>query len=245
MHTQFCGGPFTTSPTAFVGPNANSAPSCPAPNPQMRRAPGVGTWLHPSSGPVLGRRVITPAGVALAAYAGSVNPPMSIYWLRNVEIDIGSGTDPAVARAIFASIHYAPSTPDTPAALACERQPHPERMPKPERLATTLRLLRGQITLEPPQPRDHTTVTPGALWKRLGPKSNFEKYQIILARYSSLYPQQPGPNGYVPSNEKVLTWVVYSTPLSPHLAGCGGWALDAFDASDGKDVAAQAWAPGP
>jgi hypothetical protein len=243
MHTQLCNGPFTTTPTAFVGPNDKGTPSCPVG--ARTQVPRAGVWLHPGEPLAETQRIVTQSGVALDAYVGTSNPPMHIYLLHNVEIDVGLGPNATVARAIDASIRYSPGAPDTRAALRCTTHTPPDQMPAPVRLRTTLHLHEAQITLAPPRPSDRPAVTPRTLWKNMGPKSAYMKYQVLLVRYSATVPATQGPNGYVPTDVDLLAWVVYATPLTPAVPGCAGWSINGYSAVNGKGIVDEGGEPGP
>src|SRR5882757_8704956 len=49
----------------------------------------------------------------------------------------------------------------------------------------------------------------------------FERYRLILARYSAKFPANLNKDGSLtPADQKELAWIVYSTPTSPTIAGC-------------------------
>jgi hypothetical protein len=171
--------------------------------------------------------------------------PVEYAWYHGVEITIGVGPNRAVAAAIFNSIGYTPGLPDTPAIGVCGRNPDPQQMPTPERLAKALRLEHGNVVLAPPAPADKPTVDPASVWKDSGSNEWFETYRLILARYTSLFPARPGPQGHVPENQNVLAWIVYSSPVSPTIEGCGMWGADVTNARTGAAIGSIGWAPGP
>ncbi len=243
MHTLFCGGtPFPEVPTAFVGPNDNGPPSCPAP---LRIPARDGVWLLSSVAPTDARPTRTAAGRTVLVETLSADEHVEHVWYHGVGIEIGVGVNRAVADAIFNSIAYAPGVSDTPAAGTCGRNPNPQQMPRPERLTAKLSLQHGDVTLTPPAPTDQPVEPATRAWNDQQSREWFESYQLILARYSSLFPARPGPHGYVPEEQNVLAWIVYSTPVSPTIAGCGMWGADVENALTGQPIASMGWAPGP
>ena len=245
MHTLFCGGPFAVTATAFVGPNDNGAPSCPAPRPNQL-LPRDGVWLRSGTPPSTGVvPVITPAGQSLLeAPPDSTSSDVEELWYHGVDIQIGIGPDPNVARAILDSIGYSQGLPDSYASGVCARTNDPTVMPTPERLSTTLVLEQGDITLAPPLPSDGATMSPEEAWKKSGPDQWFEHSRLILARFSSKFPATMGPNGLTPLEQNVLAWVIYSMP-NTQISGCGGWGVLAYDAQTGENVADEGYGPGP
>jgi hypothetical protein len=245
MHTLFCGDPFPVTPTAFIGPNDNGAPSCPALR-LNQLPPRDGIWLQPGTPPSTGvEPVTTPAGQRLIEAApGSSSSDVEDMWLHGVDIRIGVGPDLQVSQGILDSIGYSPGTPDTPASGMCAQTTDPTAMPTPERLTTTLVLERGDITLAPPLPSDGATMSPQDAWTESGPDQWFEHYRLILARFTSKFPATTGPNGLTPLEQNVLAWVIYSAPNTPTL-GCGGWGVVAYDAHTGKNVDNEGYGPGP
>jgi hypothetical protein len=245
MHTLFCGGPFPVTPTAFVGPNDNGAPSCPALRAdQLPSRDGV--WLQSGMPPSTGTEpVTTPAGRSLLeALPDSSSSDVEELWYHGVDIRIGVGPDPHASRAILESIGYTGGAPDTPASGVCARTTDPTIMPTPERLTTTLELERGAITLAPPLASDAATTSPQQVWKESGPDQWFEHYYLILARFTSKFPATVGPNGLTPLEQNVLAWVTYSVPNTP-TSGCGGWGVLAYDAHTGKNIEDESYGPGP
>jgi hypothetical protein len=248
VHTLLCGGPFPVTPTAFVGPNDNGAPICPAPR-TLLPPPRDGVWLQrgsrPSTAPPSGAAYITtPDGQKLLEDLSQAFSETTLYWLHDVSVEIGIGPDPDVANRIFDSIGYAPTRTDTPARGACTRSRDSNVMPTPERLAKALMLERGDITLDPPTPSDHASMSPNKAWAESEPAQSFEHYRLILARYSARFPAEVGPHGLTPTNQNVLAWVVYSTPNTP-ISGCGGYGVEAFDAFTGESIGIMGYSPSP
>ncbi len=79
-----------------------------------------------------------------------------------------------------------------------------------------------------------------------GPKQSYERYRLILARYSATLPARKNANGSLtPLNHDELFWVVYLSPYSATIAGCGGWGAVVFDAHSGQELTSSGWSPGP
>lgn len=250
MHTAFCGGPFGTTPTAFVGPQDDGAPSCPAPYPGRTPPARDGIWLQPGDPPPGATRLTTASGRVVDEEGPDPSPAPAIesIWYHHVLLEVGIGPDPGVAQAIVDSIGFTPGGPDTPSAGVCARSPDPGTMPAPDRLRR--RLVLGNkdtdFTLDPPEPSDQATMPAAQAWKESGPKEWFERYRLILARYSSEFPARLGPDGSVtPIYRNELAWVVYSAPTSPAITGCGGWGVVAFDAHSGQRIGDAGFSPGP
>jgi hypothetical protein len=247
MHTVFCGGPFPSRPTVFTGPQLGPAPSCPAPIRPAARRDGV--WLQPGTAPSDARPVRTKTGSVLLEERPVPGRPLMLLWYHRVFILVGIGPDPAVARSIVNSIGARPGTPDTRAAGVCPRSAGPQGMPQPERLTRRLVVDQGDITLAPPRRSDRPVMTAAQAWAQSAqssPKSPFERYRLILARYSSKFPARPNSNGsYTPMNTDVLAWAVYAMPYGAAIPGCGWWGLDTFDASTGEEIGSDGWWPGP
>ncbi len=244
MHTGFCGGPFDATPTAYTGPNENGAPSCPVIDQEaQRRYDGV--WLQPESRPP-GLRLVRGRGpAALFRVFDWHDPNTRDYWINGVDIRVGVGRDGRIAAGIVSSIRYAPGAQNTSAQGVCARQPHPDRMPKPERLAATLVIEHGNLTLAPPRPTDHPVESAAQAWRDDAAKYDYEHYRLILARYSEKLPARVTPHGLVPIEHDVLAWVVYETPISAKIQGCGGWGVNADNATTGHGITSSGWAPGP
>ena len=118
-------------------------------------------------------------------------------------------------------------------------------MPTPERLQTTLHLNHDEITLAPPLPNDHPNFAPTASWSGTNAGDTHEQYRILLTGFSSTYPLEPTSNGHVPMNQNILAWVVSTTPLTTNVPGCGGWGINAVDATTGHPILGASWEPGP
>ena len=234
MHTGFCDGPFPDTPTAFVGPNLNGAPSCGPPigPPPVR----YGVWLYPNSP--------TSDGPSFVTFNN--RPVDEDLWLHGVLIEIGLGPDTQLVKEIVGSIGFKKGTPNTRASGVCGMQARPGVMPTPERLASPLVLEQGEVTLDPPLPSDESAVSAATVWNESGPKQPYERYRLILARYSATLPARKNANGsFTPLNHNELSWVVYAAPYSATIAGCGGWGMDVYDAHSGEQVISSGWAPGP
>jgi hypothetical protein len=244
MHTLFCGGPFPTTPTAFVGPQENGAPSCPA---SLLPTPRDGVWLQLGSRPSDARPRTLVSGQTILEEDLGTSGSVEIIYYHGVLVEIGIGADPHVATAILNSIGFTSGAPDSPAAGICARSANPETMPTPERAAAPLVLERGNITIDPPLPSDHPTTSAEQAWKAdTGPKQSFERYRLLLARYSASFPARQNPDGSLtPQNQNELAWVIYSSPYSAAIAGCGMWGVSVADAHSGQEVISAGWAPGP
>jgi hypothetical protein len=169
----------------------------------------------------------------------------TLAWYHDVEIEIGVGHDPRIAQAIFDSIGFSRKMPDTPALDVCVQSPDSNVMPMPERLTEPLVLNSGNVTLDPPAPSDQAIMTAAQAWSESGSKYPFEQYRLILARYSASLPARQNPNGSLtPISQNVLSWVIYLSPYSPTIAGCGGWGVIVFDAHTGQALIDHGWEPG-
>ena len=168
-------------------------------------------------------------------------------WYHQVLIEIGIGPDKSIAKAIFDSIGFTPDSPDTSAAGVCARSDHPDAMPTPERLTEQLVLEDGNVTLDPPAPTDQPNISAAEAWKASGQTMvSFERYRLILARYSAKFPADQNPDGSLtPVDQHVLAWIIYSTPTSPTIPGCGAWGLNVSNALTGKGIGSSAYGPGP
>jgi hypothetical protein len=245
MHTGFCGGPFSDTPTAFVGPDLNGAPGC---APTLRPTPArYGVWLFPSTSPGTGPTVvISGERVVEEDPNGSGESYLGDYWLHDVYIEVGIGPDPQLVQEIVHSIGFTRGLPNTAAAGTCAMSKDPDAMPTPERLSKPLVLDRGSEELKPPSPVQHAVMTASSAWTQSEPKQPYEHYRLILARFFAQYPAQMGPGGSsTPLNDGQLDWVVYSSPISASIQGCGSWGLDVFDATTGQGVESDGWSPGP
>lgn len=243
MHTGFCAGPFADGPTAFVGPQDNLPPSCPSPSATALEARRDGVWLHPATVPDAASTFVrNAAGTELRQLAGSTPWPIRSYFLAGIEVDVGQGPN---ATTLFDSIRYVNGIADSPAQRVCARNRDADRMPTPERLAARLVLDNGEVTLAPPRRSDVAREAPAEVWATGRPRPNYLRYRLILTRFSSKYPANPGPNGYEPVNRDVLAWVVYSVPVSAEIPGCGMWGLDVVNATTGASIIESRWAPGP
>jgi hypothetical protein len=243
MHTPLCGGPFPEAPTAFTGPQENFPPSCPYTTPK----PLNGVWLQPGDRPADARRVTTPSGQTVLEQNPGPGNPVRLLWYHQVLIEIGLGPDQRIAKAIFDSIGFTPDSPDTPASGVCARVDHADAMPTPERLTEQLVLESGNVTLDPPAATDQPKISAAEAWKASGPRMvSFERYRLILARYSAMFPANLNQDGSsTPADQNELAWVVYSTPTSPTIPGCGAWGVNASNALTGKGIGSSAYGPGP
>jgi len=171
-----------------------------------------------------------------------------LLWYHQVFVEIGIGPDPSTAQAIFDSIGFTPGAADTQAAGICGRSGNPDAIPTPERLAEPLLLDDGNVTLDPPASSDRAVMSAVLAWNKSGPKEAFERYRLILTRYSAKLPARQNPDGSVtPLSQNELSWVIYSVPYSPTIAGCGGWGLTVFNATTGQGQAliSSGYTPGP
>jgi len=252
--TGFCGGPFPTNATVFLGPQRNVVPPCAPPPPGRVQPPLDGVWLQPGDPPSDAEPITTGSGETVlrqpASWQTSNSSPVTDYWYHGVQIVLGSGPDPAVAKRILDSVRYQSGVPDTPAAESCGLNPQPDAMPTPERLSQRMVLDQGNITFDPPAPSDQPTMKPEAAWQPADKPgfshSPLSTYRIILARYSGRYPATLNPDGSTtPTNQNLLAWVVYSAPVTPDVPRCGGWGADIFDARTGQELIANGWATSP
>ncbi|MDQ1466620.1 MAG: hypothetical protein QOH10_1035, partial [Actinomycetota bacterium] len=243
MHTLLCGGTFPETPTAFIGPQENFPPNCP----YMTAKPLNGVWLQPGVRPSDARPVTTPSGQTVLEENPGRGNPVRLLWYHEVLIEIGLGREKSMAKAIFDSIGFTPDSPDTPAAGVCARIDHPDAMPTPERLTAQLVLEAGNVTLDPPAPTDQPNISAAEAWKASGPRMvSFERYRLILARYSAKFPANLNKDGSLtPADQKELAWIVYSTPTSPTIPGCGAWGVNASNALTGRGIGSSSYGPGP
>jgi hypothetical protein len=247
-HTQFCYSPFPSTPTAFVGSQRNGAPSCPGVLPS-RLPPGTdGVWLQSGQPPADPRNRTLPGGQQVlvdgATYA-SAPRLVDVFWYHGVQVTIGESPEPEVADQIRASLAYHPGAADTPVAQACGTSTS-TAMPIPERLTQPLVLHRGGVVLEPPLPSDRAGANPASIWAASSSTSALETYRLILARFGSTFPEQATHTGPpTPILHNRLAWVVYSSPVSPTVSGCGGWGVSVFDAQTGTGITSEGWSPGP
>lgn len=245
-HTGSCGGTFPSTPTAFLGPDLNGAPSCGAVGYGAKvPPPPYGVWLSPGAPQVDGHEIHPTRN--LSVYQEVPGPPIEIIEYHGVAVDIGMGPDPSVARRILDSIRYVSGAPDTPRARACRVSNRPQQMPRPSRLASTIVVNQGNITLSPPLPTDQPRVSAAVIWAHAAPTGpSLERSQLLLTRYSAALPAQLEPNGsLVPDDQNVLAWVVYTSPLSSRIPGCGGWGVNAYSAVTGQQIFDGGWSPGP
>jgi hypothetical protein len=238
MHTGFCGGPFPDTPTAFVGPNLNSPPACPAtlgPTPAL-----YGVWLYPNrGGPGMG--IVTP-DQRLVEVEPSYWSESHIedLWYRGVEIEVGIGPDPQLVQEIVHSIGFKKGVANTRAAGACGMQSDPGAMPTPERLSQPLVLDDGDEVLDPAPASQQPTVSAQRVWEEDPAKWPYERYSLIFALFSAKYPAASSPRGWVPSFHDDLAWVIYSVPITP-TQGCGASGLDVYSATSGQDLESVGW----
>jgi hypothetical protein len=247
MHAPLCGDPFPATPTVYIGPRSDIAPSCPYHPP---RGPGDdGAWLQTSRPPPDARPVVLAGGTVVSeerVHPGAWGVQLVQLWYHGVFVEIGIGAHRKVVSEILRSLGYARGLPDSEVADVCPRSKGPVRMPTPQRLGRRLVLDHGDTTLAPPLRSDRPVMSAVQAWRDSGPKSPFDRYRLLLVRYSSRYPAGPNAQGLMtPEEQDVFAWVVYSEPLSPAVAGCGGWGLHGFDARTGNAMADEGWSPGP
>ena len=78
-------------------------------------------------------------------------------------------------------------------------------------------------------------------WRESGQNSPFERYRLILVRYSAKLPATPNADGSLtPEDRHVLAWVVYGSPRTP-VSGCGGWSLDVYNARTSQAITSSGW----
>jgi hypothetical protein len=246
MHALYCGDPFPTTPTAFVGPQEGPGPGCP---PSIGPEPARdGAWLRPEGTPAPpdAHPVTTTSGQSVLEELPGTNGSVENLWYHGILVEVGIGPTPDVAKTIVNSIGFASNVSDTAASGVCPRSPNPMAMPTPQREDQTARLNRGEVTLDPPLPSDQPAVTATQIWNESGPKSPFDLYHVILARYSASFPAHQNPDGSLtPLSQHQLAWVIYATPLGTAVADCGGYGADVFDALTGQGISSSGWSPGP
>jgi len=114
-------------------------------------------------------------------------------------------------------------------------------MPPPRRLTGRLVLDHSDVTLAPPRRRDRAAMSAAQAWRDAGPNSPFQRYRLLLARYSAKFPARPNANGtLIPEDRGILALVVYGQPRTP-IPGCGGWSLDAFNARTSRGIVFSGW----
>jgi hypothetical protein len=242
MHTGFCGGPFPDTPTAFVGPNLNGAPTCPSVFPHPLPAL-YGVWLYPSSPPYGGQPTtnLIPGKRAFESDPSDwAESRLEDLLYHGVEIEVGIGRDTRLVQDIVHSIGFTRGVPNTLAAGACKMSTNADTMPSPERLSTPLVLDDGDEVLNPVPHPLQPTVSPDQVWRKDSAKWPYERYRVIFALLSAKYPATPGPNGLVPTYHDVPAWVIYSSPISP-IEGCGMSALDVYSAANAQELESAGW----
>lgn len=238
MHTQFCGGPFPDTPTAFVGPNLNSPPVCPSP--PSSSSGSYGTWLFPNRrGPGMGSVIAVHGLVEIDPSSWPASHVESL-WYKGVEIEIGIGPDARFVQEIVSSIGFTPGTPNTPASGTCRMQAHPARMPAPGRPSQHLAFDDGEEVLDPVPLEQKPTTSAEHVWDDSGLKEPYERYRLFFALFSAKYPAVSGPSGWVSSFHHIVAWVIYSAPISP-IPGCGEWGLDVYSATNGQALENVEW----
>jgi hypothetical protein len=247
MHAPLCGDPFPVTPTVYIGARSDMAPSCPYIPP---RGPGNdGAWLTMGSPPPDARPVALVGGTVVdeeRVRSGAWGVRVVQLWYHGVFVEIGIGRDRKVVSEILRSLRYTRGLPDSKVADVCPRSKAPVRMPRPQRLGRRLVVESGNITLAPPLRSDRPIMPAVEAWRESGSKSAFERYHLLLVRYSSKYPAGPNAQGLMaPEERDVFAWVVYSEPFSTAVAGCGGWGIYGFDAATGQPFADDGWSPGP
>ena len=247
MHAPLCGDPFPVTPTVYIGPRSDMSPGCPYIPP---RGPGdEGAWLTTGSPPPDARPVALAGGTVVdqeRVKSGAWGERVVQLWYHGVFVEIGIGRDPKVVSEILRSLHYTRGLPDSKVADVCPRSKALVRMPTPRRLGRRLVVESGNITLALPLRSDRPIMPAVQAWRESGSKSVFERYRLLLVRYSSKYPAGPNAQGLMaPEERDVFAWVVYSEPFSTAVAGCGGWGVYGFDAATGQPIADDGWSPGP
>ena len=238
-HTGQCGDPFPSTPTAFLGPQLNPAPSCPA---TTAGPPRDGVWLRPGSGPAGASQATLPSGlVVLEQKTGSDES----LWAYGVEVEVEFGPDPSVGEGIANSIGFTYGAPDTPATGVCVVSPRPGALPPQQRLAQQMVLNGGNYVLSPPAASDRPTISASQAWSKVQASAvasgSLDTDRILLTRLSAHGASAGG--GSHPQNR--LVWAIYSMPNSPTIPGCGNWGLTAVDSSSGQPLFSVTWTPGP
>jgi hypothetical protein len=246
MHAPWCGGPFPVTPTVYLGSHGTLDPSCP---PTLPGSPSHdGAWLQAGSPPADARPVVLAGGTVVREerVTGPWQDRLVQLWYHGVLVEIGIGPNRKASNEIVRSVSYTPGQPDTKTADICPRRVGPASMPAPQRLGRRLAADLGDITMTPPLRSDQPVMRAALAWRDSGPKSVFERYRLLLVRYSSKYPAIPSsPAAPVPADHRVLAWVVYSEPFSTAAAGCGSWGVYAFDATTSQGMVDSSWSLGP
>jgi hypothetical protein len=203
-----------------------------------RLTPRDGLWLRPAQN---GSHADDPL-----TFGPDDGGPTLSFAFGDVAIDLGIGSDPAIARTVFASLERAPGAADTPVEGTCSGGNGGGASPDPERLTEPMTIDNGDITLDPPRPGDEPGVSGERIWNSQDRSSRGTTYRLILARFSSRYPAKPGPNGsLLPLDHDELAWVVYGTPEMTGAGPCGGYSFDAYDAVTGLGILAGGYGIGP
>ena len=217
------------TPTVYIGGHGNMARYCPALQP---RGPGDdGVWLQAGNPPPDARPVTVAGGTIVAEERGQPaarGERVVRLWYHRVLVEIGIGRHPKVARQILRSLGYMRGRPDSKVADVCPRSKRPVRMPAPQRLGRRVVVDFGNIAMTPPLHPDRPIMRAAQAWSESGPKSVFERYRLLLVRYHGL-----------------LAWVIYSSPFSTAVAGCGGWGLSGFNATTGAAMPEYGWSRWP
>jgi len=247
MHAGACFEPFPAAPAVLIGPDNNPPLACPSPAPAAAADSPArdGVWLGPGPRPPGARPVMQSRHVTVLQARPGWDRRVIQAWYRHVFIEIGIGPDPRTARRILASVGYTRGLPDTRDTGDCARAAGPVAMPEPARLARRLVIEQGNITLHPPRPSDRAVMTAGAAWRQASITWPYDRYKLLLVRYSAKFPARPGPDGsYVPMDRHLLAWAIYSRPRTP-IPGCGLWGLDSFNALTSQGISSDSWSPGP
>jgi hypothetical protein len=258
MHTQQCGTPFTSQPTVYLGLNLNPGPHCAV---KLRPTPSSnGVWMQ--TGRVTGRLSTLKSGVRVHFTTPEVRTPFrsngttdvltqgqpyEFVGYRGIQVEVGIGPDPDVAQRIVESVRAAPDKPNTRAGEACWIAGHPPSMPQPQRLSKRLILDEGTrfstITLAPATHDVRPRISAATAWRKVAPKSLIDRYRVVLANFSSLFPAHisQGSPTQTPTYQDVTSWVILSTPGTTKYSGCGSYGVTPVNAHTGKILFSTSW----
>ena len=174
--------------------------------------------------------------------------PGTELFFHGISVDIEPATPPAVAAKMLASLAYRPGEPDTPVAGGCATSDQYEVMPTPARLDHRIVVDRGNVVLDPPLAADQPTVAPSVAWAsgQGAARVPTSGYRLYLARYHATTPPPiETDKGQTHDVQGLLAWVLYVSPLSPDVPGCGLWGVTVYDAHTGAEVGYSGWTRGP
>jgi hypothetical protein len=240
--TPLCSSPWSAEPTVYVGIQPLASVGCgPPATPHSTLAPSYlnGIWLQVQT-PVSdqGSKVVgykLPSGQVVQEVRPLSTGPGADLLFHNVWIEVGPATSPPDADQVLASLAYHHGASDSTVPGGCAINPTYDEMPTATRLAQ--RLLIGGGSMDPPLPTDRPVVPASIAWHN--PESSplllpTENYRLFLARYTG-GGRTLEPKGWVTTNDNVLAWVLYSSPVTP-TPSCGFSSYGAYGALTGQGL---------